>query len=84
MNIKSYTRQRDALLLSMDEQRIKRFIETYAPHIAKELKKHDDEFFWCMVHKMRTGSTGLPEDERQKSREWLWARGYQSLDGAQP
>lgn len=65
---------RRSALLSMEKGKILAYAKKYGVSMPA-----DDETFWIVVHKARTGDLSLPDEERQKSRDWLKERGYKSL-----
>ena len=62
---------RDYALLSLDEQTIRAFARSFN---ATDLPS-DPEAFWRTVHKARSAAATLPRHERQRSIDWLRARG---------
>lgn len=75
-DVSAFVAERDAALLSMDEQRLRHHFRTYS---HKEMPD-DMPFFWTIVHKARTAATSLPMEARIESKRWLLAHGSQSMD----
>jgi len=76
-DIQQFLKERREALLSLDRKKITAFAKKWNPEID-----HDSlppEGFWRGVHKARTACTDLPENERQKSREWLKKRGSEAF-----
>jgi hypothetical protein len=67
----AFIRDRDAALLSMDEQKIRAMVRRWN---GGEMPA-EPETFWRSVHKARSAAQTLPEAERRKSIAWLNARG---------
>jgi len=68
--------ERDAAMLSMDEQTIRAYYRKYNDREAPA----DMEIFWRMVHKARTAIRTFPMEERQLSKRWLLAHDSEPLD----
>ena len=68
--------ERDAALLSMDEERIRAFARKWN---QAELPRHPIAF-WGAVHKTITGVADLPREFRMKSKQWLDKHGFGSYD----
>lgn len=65
-------------LLSLDRDKVLAYAEKYGVSIIREVA--DDEYlFWIIVHKARTGALDLPDEERERSRQWLLERNLQPL-----
>jgi hypothetical protein len=69
--IDKFMRHRRAALLSMDEGKIRRFMEKWSPASGIPAGK---QVFWIGVHKARTAVLDLPEAERLRSHQWLAAK----------
>jgi len=74
--IAAFVAERDAALLSMDEQQIR---ACFRKHSHKEMPT-DSTFFWTIVHKARTAAKSLPMDARSESKRWLVAHGSEPMD----
>jgi hypothetical protein len=74
--IDKFMRHRRAALLSMDEGKIRRFMEKWSPASGIPAGK---QVFWIGVHKARTAVLDLPEAERLRSHQWLAAKGFGSF-----
>lgn len=73
--IEAFNTERNAVLLSMDERKIRGFYRKY------QLKQPDHPIaFWGAVHKARTGIASLPDYERRNSKRWLEQHGMTSYD----
>ncbi len=68
--------ERNAAMLSMDEQTIRAYYLKYNDREAPA----DMEVFWRMVHKARTAIRTFPMEERQLSKRWLLAHDSEPLD----
>lgn len=68
--------ERNAAMLSMDEQTIRAYYQKYNGREAPA----DPEVFWRMVHKARTAIRTFPMEERQLSKRWLLAHDSEPLD----
>lgn len=79
-DIQEWVIERDAVLLSMDEQRIREF---FASDPSSVKMPEDMDLFWCIVHKAITAAKGLPTEFRQKSKDYLSQRGWGSLDNGE-
>ena len=71
-----FLQERNAALLSLDEQQIRVY---YEKHLKKPLSV-DPLTFWEGVHKARTAIRNLPMEARIISKRWLIAHGYTPLD----
>ena len=60
--------------LSMDRKKILAHSKKYKGDNG--LEEEDEEFFWIVVHKVRTMMLNMPEVERRKSMKWLIERGH--------
>jgi hypothetical protein len=74
--IEKFLRERRAALLSMDEGKIRRFMDKYSGGADMPGAK---QVFWIAVHKARTASLDLPEAERLRSHQWLTDKGLSSF-----
>lgn len=74
--IETIVRERDAALLSLDEQQIRAYFWKY----NDKAMPADRALFWTIVHKARTASKKLPMEARQESKRWLLARDSEPLD----
>ena len=61
------------MLLACDIERAKAFFRRHNPG----LRVPADEVVEIGLHKARVAAVGLPQEEREYSRRWLVARGYQ-------
>lgn len=68
--------ERKEALLSMDRETIL----AYAAKWGEDLSSRTGDAFWGAVHMARTGAKDLPMAERSKSKAWLHARGWRSMD----
>ncbi len=75
--ISVFVAERDAMLLSLDLERMKQFHATHNPGAPPF---GNDLVAWVAMHKARTGAKSLPIDARQLSHDWLKERGYTSFD----
>jgi hypothetical protein len=69
---RAFIKERDESLLSLDEERIRAYAAKYNVKMPEE-----ERVFWAGVHKARCQIASIPEEEKQKSREWLKANGFQ-------
>ena len=65
--LKSWRAERNEVLLSLDEVRIRHFVAKYKLGGMST----DPEVFWRAVHKARTGCMDLPIEARRLSKAWL-------------
>lgn len=78
-DINQFIQERNAALLSLDEAKIRAYMEKYSgPDYP--LNKATPEVFWRAVHKAITGCPSLPWEFRMKSKAWLDERGSKSMD----
>lgn len=75
MTTLDFIRDRDEALLSLDRQKIEAYLTKYGSPIPP-----DDQIFWAGIHKARTAIKSISDEERQKSIDWLKARGLTSLE----
>lgn len=75
--IDTYMADLKAVLLTMDEEKIRAFHQKHNPQ--KQMPTHP-EMFWGTVHKLITGFKTIDIETRRKSKAWLTARGYRSYD----
>lgn len=64
INFPEFVQERNAALLSLDEEQIRAYCRKYQVNISGNGK-----MFWAAVHKARMGIRGFPEAEKQISRE---------------
>jgi hypothetical protein len=74
-SLEEFKRERNAALLSLDENRIRAYASKYGIVIP-----NDPDLFWASVHKAITADMELPLVNRQASKDWLTARKLHSLD----
>lgn len=65
-------------LLSLDREQIEAFLAKYG--IVFE-RRTDENQFWAGIHRTRILLPGFPEREKERSREWLRARGLAERPG---
>jgi len=75
--IKAFVKERDEMLLTNDIDKMLEFHKKHNPHIPPPSSREVAEI---SLHKARTAARSLPIEERRKSKYWLTARGYNSLD----
>jgi hypothetical protein len=68
--IEDFVKDRNEAFLSMDEQKIKKFLSEYSIEIP-----NDPEEFWLVVHKTICLITDAPEDLKAQSAAWLYEHG---------
>lgn len=71
------TEEYEEALRSCDEGQIRAYCKKYDVSVPD-----DPNEFWAAVHKLRLSTTHilrLPEEEKEKSRQWLKEHGYASL-----
>lgn len=73
-NFETFIKDRDEALLSLDPAKIRAYATKYG-----EKCPADDEVVIAGAHKAITALLSAPDDVRQKSRDWLSARGLSSL-----
>ena len=74
-NMQQFVADRREALLSMDREIIEAYMRKYGVRIP-----NDEEVFWIMIHKARTGATDLSMAARITSKQWLSERGMRSMD----
>jgi hypothetical protein len=82
--IAAYLRERDAVLLDPDLDRLRRHFVKYGRPDALQAS---DEVMRVAWHKGRSGVTTIPRAERRKSILWLEERGFSHFsddDGKEP
>lgn len=77
--IQEFVKERNAALLSMDEEKIRAMFRKWGGPGSRELPT-DPVSFWGAVHKAVTGVTSFPIEFRQKSKKWLDEHGLRSHD----
>lgn len=75
--IKSFVKERDEVLLSLDIDRLISFHAKYNP-TSKGFSSR--EVVEASMHKARTGAKSLPLEARYLSKRWLSERNMSSLD----
>lgn len=73
--ISRFNSERDAALLSLDEEKIRAMFRKWN---GRELP--EGKVFWGAIHKAITGATNLPIEFRRKSKAWLESQGLRSFD----
>lgn len=73
--LEQFKADRNAALLSMDENILKAYFRKYHVKIPD-----NPMVFWGAVHKAVTGCCSLPLEHRRASKAWLDERGFKSLD----
>lgn len=74
IDFSKFVRERNAALISLDEEQIRAYCRKYQVNISGNGK-----MFWAAVHKARMGIRGFPESEKQISREWLNKNGFKTV-----
>lgn len=69
--IKECIKERDEALLSLDKDKILAYMHHWDITPPK-----NELVFWGGIHKARLASTGIPPEEKEKSRVWLKAHGF--------
>ena len=72
-----FLKDRDEALLSLDEQKIRDYMDKYNIQIEWS---GIPEVFWRAVHKSRTAAKSLPMEARSLSKKWLIEHGSKPLD----
>lgn len=72
-----FVKDRDAALLTLDIKTVNAYLRKYG---SPELP--DNETGLCAMHKARSAIVNFPADEKQKSKDWLKARGFKHWDDA--
>lgn len=70
VDIKTFCRERDEALLSLDKKKIEQYAKKYCIELPK-----DEEAFWRGVHKAICNIKSIPFEVRQKSADWLFEHG---------
>jgi hypothetical protein len=74
-DLATFVAERDQVFRSLDILPICAFFQRHGVPIPT-----DEHTFWLSVHKVRTGSKGLPIEMRAESKRWLLAHGSAPLD----
>lgn len=82
-----FSGEHDTKLTEWRKDRREAFLSLYEQKIRSYHRKwngtempDDMTVFWGAIHKAITGSTDLPVEFRQASKDWLTARGWKSFD----
>lgn len=75
IRLAEFVKERNYILLYRDPNALKQFLKDRGLPVPKN--KAVLEMTW---HKSITAAMSLPKEYRQKSKNWLTARGYHSLD----
>ena len=70
MDMKNFIQERDAALLSLDEERIKTYCQAWGVPIPDS-----NEVFWRAVHKAICNITSASTEQRRRSAQWLAEHG---------
>ena len=81
LQTRTYEDGRDSVLLTLDEASIRRYFAEWNNGVD-DLPR-DREAFWKQIHQAITLLSSLPSSFRRRSKNWLSARGYPSLDEGQ-
>ena len=73
--IKSFVKERNAALLSLDKKKIIAYMRKYQ---ETQPEQEDELIFWASVHKARLQITTMPESEKEISRIWLLSHGFKT------
>jgi hypothetical protein len=68
---------RDEALLSLNKEKIEAFMNKWNagfPYVSEVV-------FWAAVHKARLEILSFPEEEKEKSRQWLLENGFNRYGG---
>ena len=66
MDMKNFIQERDAALLSLDEERVKKYCRAWGVPIPDS-----NEVFWLSVHKAICNITSASTEQRRRSAQWL-------------
>jgi len=73
MNIKQFAKERDEALLSLDKEKIIKYMKKYGVNpIENEL------IFWTGVHKAILALKSTTEEQKVKSSKWLLENGFEA------
>ena len=75
--INEFVADRNEALLSMDKSKIIDFSVKW--NVGLHFVASNDDLFWHSVHVARTGIENFPADEKLKSEEWLYERGFKTM-----
>ena len=70
MDMKNFIQERDAALLSLDEERVKKYCRAWGVPIPDS-----NEVFWLSVHKAICNITSASTEQRRRSAQWLAEHG---------
>ena len=70
-NHAEFARERDRVLLSLDQEKIVSFCRKYGIYYP-----HTEMAFWESVHKARIALKDFPQSEREASKRWLQKHGF--------
>lgn len=68
MTDKEFLKDRDEALLSMDKDKIIKYLKKYGENTDFS---ENERLFWTTIHTARVNLFSLPAEEREKSRIWL-------------
>jgi hypothetical protein len=77
VDFKTMIAERNAALLSLDEQKIRAYAKKYG---ARFPGSNDPVVFWGAVHKARTAIPSLPAEAKKESKQWLTKHGMSAWD----
>jgi len=77
-NLDEFLADREAALLSMDEETIMAYVQKYDVYLPE-----DKGVFWASVHMARVVLRPLPMFERAASKRWLIENGLEVSDGGE-
>jgi hypothetical protein len=72
MSIKEFVRERNEAFLSLDKEKILRFLEKYNVQSTPV----DEETFWAGVHKVIFHIKSSTDEQKEISRRWLLSNGF--------
>lgn len=72
INIEEFAQERNEALLSLDKKKIKSHMKKYQVRFEPE----NETVFWAGVHKAIIGINSATSEQKQKSRDWLIAHGF--------
>ena len=69
--LKETVRERNEAFMSLDREKILAYMSKNEMPVPKA-----EKMFWVSVHMARLGIKTMPEEEKEKSRQWLKENGF--------
>lgn len=72
MNIEKFLNERDEALLSLDKEKILKYMRKYQGNYSPS----SETVFWASVHKCILAISSATQEQKERSKQWLIEHGF--------